>query len=325
VLSVVVPTLGRSRVLPRALAALRAQRDAPEFEVVVVVDAAGDLPDEAPADTVLVARRPGASAARNEGIRAASGDVIVFLGDDILASPRLLGEHALWHDRLPAEHVAVLGLVERHGRSGAFERWLDRGIQSDYGAIEGGRAGWGQFYTTNVSVKKTFLERVGGFDEDLPFLYEDLDLGRRLHDEGMDLVYEPRARATHDHPGDARGLAGAHARDRGGRARVRRKHPRRGAVLPRPAVEGRRPVAPRAGARRPAGRGHRSSGAGAGSAGVGECGGVLRPAAVAGVPGGLGPKYSMTFAGAPPRSRSRGSGSSPPSSRRSTRACRGRR
>ncbi|CAA9473156.1 MAG: hypothetical protein AVDCRST_MAG85-102 [uncultured Solirubrobacteraceae bacterium] len=200
-----MPTLGRSPVLPRALAALRAQRDAPQFEVVVVVDAAGDLPEEAPADTVLVAKRPGASAARNEGIRAASGDVIVFLGDDILASPRLLGEHAMWHDRLPAEHVAVLGLVERHGRGGAFERWLDRGIQSDYGAIEGDRAGWGQFYTTNVSVKKAFLERVGGFDEDLPFLYEDLDLGRRLHDEGMDLVHEPRARATHDHPATLEG------------------------------------------------------------------------------------------------------------------------
>lgn len=199
-LSVVVPTLGRSAVLPRALAALAAQRDAPPFEVIVVVDAAGDLPAEASADKVLVARRAGASAARNAGIREAAGDVVLFLGDDILASPRLLAEHRVWHDRLPAEEVAVLGLVERHGRATAFERWLDHGMQSDYGAIRGDRAGWGQFYTTNVSVKKTFLERVGGFDEDLPFLYEDLDLGRRLHDEGLDLRFEPRASATHDHP-----------------------------------------------------------------------------------------------------------------------------
>jgi glycosyltransferase involved in cell wall biosynthesis len=200
VLTVVIPTLGRSPVLPEVLRRLREQRDPPESEVIVVVDADGDLPEEAPADRVLVARRPGASAARNEGIRAAAGDVVLFLGDDILASPRLLGEHALWHARFPAEHVAVLGLVERPGRGSAFERWLDHGMQSDYGAIEGDRAGWGQFYTTNVSVKKAFLERVGGFDEDLPFLYEDLDLGRRLHDEGLDLRYEPRARAVHDHP-----------------------------------------------------------------------------------------------------------------------------
>ena len=204
-LSVVIPTLGRSTVLPRALDALRYQKDAPDFETVVVVDAAGDLPEEAPADTVLVAKRPGASAARNEGIRASTGDVVLFLGDDILASPRLLAEHTMWHARLPAEHVAVLGFVERHGRAGAFERWLDRGIQSDYGAIEGDVAGWGQFYTTNVSVKKAFLERVGGFDEELPFLYEDLDLGRRLHEEGLELRYEPRASATHDHPATLEG------------------------------------------------------------------------------------------------------------------------
>ena len=199
-LSVVIPTLGRSAVLPDVLRRLREQDGAPEHEVVVVVDAAGDLPEEAPADTVVVAARDGASAARNEGIRRARGEVVLFLGDDVLASPRLLAEHALWHTRLPAEHVAVLGLVVRPGRGSAFERWLDRGIQSDYGAIQGDRAGWGQFYTTNVSVKKTFLERVGGFDEDLPFLYEDLDLGRRLHDEGLDLRFEPRARAVHDHP-----------------------------------------------------------------------------------------------------------------------------
>jgi glycosyltransferase involved in cell wall biosynthesis len=193
VLSVVIPTLGRSAKLPDVLGRLREQRDAPELEVIVAVDAAGDLPEEAPADKVVIASRPGASAARNAGIREATGPVILFLGDDILASPQLAGEHQLWHDRLPAEHVAVLGYVELAGRPSAFERWLEHGIQSDYGAIEGDVAGWGQFYTTNVSVKKAFLERVGGFDEALPFLYEDLDLGRRLHDEGMELRFEPRA------------------------------------------------------------------------------------------------------------------------------------
>jgi GT2 family glycosyltransferase len=199
-LSVVIPTLGRSGVLPDVLARLREQRDAPEMEVVVVVDAAGELPEEAGGARVVIARHAGASAARNAGIREARGDVVLFLGDDILASPRLAAEHEIWHERLPADEVAVLGHVRWAHRPSAFERWLERGIQTDYGAIEGDRAGWGQFYTTNVSVKKALLERVGGFDEDLPFLYEDLDLGRRLHDAGMDLRYEPRALASHDHP-----------------------------------------------------------------------------------------------------------------------------
>jgi O-antigen biosynthesis protein len=201
-LSVVIPTLGRSAVLPEVLRRLREQRDAAELEVVLVVDAAGDLPEEAEGARVVLAPRPGASAARNTGIHEAAAPVVLFLGDDILASPQLAAEHLLWHTRFPAEEVAVLGHVRwaKRLRVSPFMRWLERGIQTDYGAITGDRAGWGQFYTTNVSVKKAFLERVAGFDEELPFLYEDLDLGRRLADEGMELVYERRAEAEHDHP-----------------------------------------------------------------------------------------------------------------------------
>jgi GT2 family glycosyltransferase len=199
-LSVVIPTLGRSPALPRTLARLREQRDPPEHEVILVVDAAGDLPDEAEGARVVLAVRPGASSARNAGIREARAPIVLFLGDDILAAPDLLAEHDLHHVRHPEPTAALLGHVRWAHRPSAFERWLERGMQSDYATIDGDRAGWGHFYTTNVSVKRELLEQVGGFDEDLPFLYEDLDLGRRLADEGMDLRYEPRALGEHDHP-----------------------------------------------------------------------------------------------------------------------------
>jgi GT2 family glycosyltransferase len=157
---------------------------------------------------VVPASRPGASAARNTGIREARAPVVLFLGDDILASPRLLAEHDLHHARFPGDEHAVLGAVRWAHRPTAFERWLERGMQTDYASIDGDRAGWGHFYTTNVSVKKALLERVGGFDEDLPFLYEDLDLGRRLADDGMQLRYEPAALGEHDHPATLDGWRG---------------------------------------------------------------------------------------------------------------------
>ena len=197
-ISVVIPTLGRSAALPEVLERLDAQRDAPPFEVLVVADAS------APASVAaaLRAERPGASAARNAGLREAKAPVVLFLGDDILAGPTLVAEHAEGHERLPDDEVAVLGHVrwaDRLKRT-AFMAWLERGIQTDYGSIAGGRAGWGHFYTTNLSVKKAFALRAGGFDEDLPFLYEDLDLGRRLHDRGLDLRYVRTAAAEHLHP-----------------------------------------------------------------------------------------------------------------------------
>jgi GT2 family glycosyltransferase len=195
-LSVVIPTLGRSAALPEVLERLAAQGAA--AEILVVADAAA--PSVAAA--THRAERPGASAARNAGLRAATAPVVLFLGDDILPSPRLLAAHLDRHARLPDERVAVLGHVRwaRRLRRTAFMAWLERGIQTDYGSIAGDRAGWGHFYTTNVSVKRSFALRAGGFDEDLPFLYEDLDLARRLHDLGLDLRYAPEAEAEHLHP-----------------------------------------------------------------------------------------------------------------------------
>jgi GT2 family glycosyltransferase len=78
--------------------------------------------------------------------------------------------------------------------------WLDHGMQFDYPSIEGTEAGWGRFYTTNVSVKRGLLERVGGFDEGFPFGYEDLDLAKRMHEHGFRLLYNRRARVEHLHP-----------------------------------------------------------------------------------------------------------------------------
>ena len=191
-LSVVIPTLGRSTALPTVLRRLKG------VEVLLVVDAAGLVPGVPGHVRLLRAERPGASAARNLGIEHATQPVVLFLGDDIVPRPSLLPVHRAFHEAHPEETAALLGRAFFRLRT-PFVRWLERGIQSDYGSIPDGQAGWGHFYTSNVSVKRALLERAGGFDEDLPFLYEDLDLGRRLADLGMDLRYDPRAFAVHRH------------------------------------------------------------------------------------------------------------------------------
>jgi GT2 family glycosyltransferase len=207
-LSVVIPTHQRPEKLARSLDHLDRQRDAPAHEVIVVANA-GD--DPAPLEAVigrrgvqprlLVAETPGASAARNLGWREARARLVLFLGDDILAAPDLLREHFAWHGRHPEETVGVLGHVRwaRELHVTPFMRWLDRGMQFDYGAIEGTDADAGHLYTANVSLKRVLLERSGGFDEDLPYLFEDIELGQRLHELGLRLLYNRRAEAEHLH------------------------------------------------------------------------------------------------------------------------------
>ncbi|MGI8945712.1 MAG: glycosyltransferase [Thermoleophilaceae bacterium] len=206
--SVVIPTLGRHGTLARVLERLERQTAREGFEVLVVVDEEEtDLPavEVALAERAypvrrLVRPRPGASAARNTGWRAAAAPLVLFLDDDVLPSPTLLTEHRAWHARDPGREIGVLGLVRWADelRVTPFMRWLDRGIQFDFEGIEDEEAGWGRFYTANVSVKRELLELVGGFDEQrLPFGYEDLDIAYRMHAHGFRLLFNRRACGEH--------------------------------------------------------------------------------------------------------------------------------
>ncbi|TML82574.1 MAG: glycosyltransferase [Actinobacteria bacterium] len=209
-ISVVIPTLARHDRLALALDRLEGQAGGHELEVVVVEDADAV---EGNRVSAAIAGRPyavrslratlaGASAARNVGWRAVEADLILFIGDDILASPHLVDEHLAWHHRHAAPEIGVLGHVHwaREPRPTTFMRWLERGIQTDYGSIKGQQAGWWHLYTTNVSLKRGMLERVDGFDESQPFLYEDLDLGKRMAEHGFSLLYNADAWAEHLHP-----------------------------------------------------------------------------------------------------------------------------
>ncbi len=210
-ISVVIPTYRRAAVLRRALDRLEGQADTC-IEVLVVDDEHGD-DSAAVAHAVDAGARPypvrhlhrhapGVAAARNAGWRAARAELILFLGDDILADPGLVAAHLDTHARRPAVSDAVLGHVRWSDelKVTAFMRFLEEGAQFDYAHMHAGDAGWGRLYTSNVSFKRELLAAVDGFDEDFTFGYEDLELGRRLHDHGLRLMYEPAIGAAHLHP-----------------------------------------------------------------------------------------------------------------------------
>lgn len=192
----VIPTLGRRPAeLARAVAALDG------LDVVVALDAAAE-PVTVPGARIVQAQRPGASAARNAGWRATRAEVVLFVDDDIELDPGSAQAHRAAHLREPAPEVGVLGPVRWADdlRRTPFMRFLDRGVQFDFGAIEGDDAGWGRFYTANASVKRELLETVGPFDEEgLPFGYEDLDLARRALEHGFVLRFARDASAQHHH------------------------------------------------------------------------------------------------------------------------------
>jgi glycosyltransferase involved in cell wall biosynthesis len=213
-LSVVIPTFRRPAALRATLAALAGQRP-PDggHEVIVVDNGSRDGTVEAvraldfPVPLrVLEEPHPGPAAARNRGVEAARGGVILFLGDDMApADDALLAGHAGRHARRPEPEYAVLGRATWDPRRPVtpFMAWLeDGGPQFAYGALEPGPvAADTYFYTPNLSIKRATLERAGGFDERFPYAaMEDNELSIRLARAGLVLDYAPELLVWHDHP-----------------------------------------------------------------------------------------------------------------------------
>lgn len=212
-LSVVIPTRDRAQTLAVTLERLRAQEGVDGNAEIVVVD--NGSTDETPlvlASAVegpglplrwLREPRPGPAAARNAGVRAADGDVVLFLGDDVRpAGPGLLAGHLEAHrDR----ETGVLGRVRWDPAAGVttLMEWLDSsGVQFDYGRLRPGPVDPVRYlYTAHVSLPKAALLGVGGFDERFTSAaVEDLELGLRLSRRGFVLRYEPSLVGLHDHP-----------------------------------------------------------------------------------------------------------------------------
>jgi GT2 family glycosyltransferase/SAM-dependent methyltransferase len=218
--AVVIPTVGRWDILRRTLAGLEAQTET-GFEVIVVSDGAGPPPGEL-ADSrnvrFITQKAAGPGAARNRGVGATERSVVLFLGDDMVPDAGLVGAHLASHSRHTDAEVAVLGRVEWHPEvaGNRLNRWLDTSAtQFDYAGIEREKAevgeedyevGFARFYSCNVSLKRTLFDSAEGFDESFIFYYEDLELGWRLSDRGMRLLYQPQALTHHLHAYDWTGL-----------------------------------------------------------------------------------------------------------------------
>jgi glycosyltransferase involved in cell wall biosynthesis len=214
-LSVVIPTKDRAEALARTLDALETQRaGGASLEVVVVDNGSSDgTPEQVRARAggalrVRLLEQPqgGPAAARNAGVAAASGEVLLFLGDDTEpADEDLLRAHLDLHATRPEPTYGVLGRITWTPRAPVtpFMRWLENGgPQFHYRDLDAGPVdGASYFYSSHASLKRSLFERVGGFDVRFPTAaVEDTELGVRLADAGLELDYHPELLVLHDHP-----------------------------------------------------------------------------------------------------------------------------
>ena len=209
-LSVVIPTRNRREQLLATLAALDRQAiDREAVELVVCDNGSADGTTEALTRSTgrlpLVALsepREGASMARNHALNAASGDVVLLLGDDMVpAHDDLLAGHLAAHEAQPDDAFGVLGHIAWAEPVSDFMRWVQSaGFQFAYDHARPGLVDVAKhLYSSHTSFKRETLLAAGGFDERFPYLMEDIELGIRLARRGVRLQYRPDLRVLHHH------------------------------------------------------------------------------------------------------------------------------
>lgn len=205
-LSVVIPTHQRPESLLSVLDALAHQEavDLQRVEVVVICDGLGDPAFEAvqrgwyPMRLRLAdQRQQGPAAARNHGLALSTGQVVVFLDDDVIPDRDFLSVHQRAHEEDPA--LAAIGpLLPPPGHGTPWVRWEGRTVAEQYAAMA--RGDWEvsprQFYTGNASVRRAHLVRAFGFDVTFP-RGEDVELAFRLRERGLHFAFLPDATARH--------------------------------------------------------------------------------------------------------------------------------
>jgi len=196
-ISVVIPTYNRAELLQACLDSFIAQTLRPErYEVVVIDDGSNDTMADMLKRysarlrlSMFRLTHSGRSAARNLGIFAAQGDIVLFSDDDSLAHPRLLEEVLKTHDERPEEHIAVLGYMPwapHLAVTPLMEYVTNIGkCLVDYGAAHHGELlSFTHFWAGCVSCKRSFLTKHGVYDQRLQHT-EDIELGYRLSKVGL--------------------------------------------------------------------------------------------------------------------------------------------
>jgi glycosyltransferase involved in cell wall biosynthesis len=189
--SVIIPTLNRYEYLPSAIKSLLNQDFAPD-EIIIV--------DQTPAKSrkpeiyepfsrdklkIIYLDKAGQSTARNEGLKIASSEWILFFDDDSIAPPDLISKHIAGIEHSGSYASTGISLAPWKDRND-----IPRGLRH-YQLTN-------VLDTGNCLINRSAILSVGGFDK----VFDrgsgaDHDLGVRLFVNGSEILLNPMAIRTH--------------------------------------------------------------------------------------------------------------------------------
>ncbi|MFP4502991.1 MAG: glycosyltransferase family 2 protein [Candidatus Hydrogenedentota bacterium] len=207
-LSIIIPAHNRRDDLAECLGAMPWDQFADRHVEVIVVDDASadgtaamvhrDFPD---AHVIALEDNAGPARARNRGAKEARGNLLWFLDSDGAITPG-------WLDAVLAAdggHTVLLGCVVDYegGRVQRVPRratFLGKSLR-----CRPHRANTGP--SCNLGVPRACFDALGGFDEELPYYFEDSDFCIRARKAGYSFRYLPNAVFRHKGSSIIRGNA----------------------------------------------------------------------------------------------------------------------
>ena len=209
-ISVVVATCNRASALRSCLDSLRSLRipEGVAFEVICVdnnsTDETRHVVEESTRHSKIPVRyvlepHPGASWARNAGLREARGEIIAITDDDCIVDANWLV--SIWTEFVADMSLGILGgRVELHDK-----RDLPMTIRTsrerslfELGALTT------HAISANLAIRQSVIGKIGLFDQQFGpgsslFAGEDLDFVFRAHKAGIKIIYSPDVLVFHNH------------------------------------------------------------------------------------------------------------------------------
>lgn len=204
-ITVAIPCYNGARFIEATVQSVLAQ-SLPPAEVLVIDDGSTDnsaeIARQLPVTVVQHPQNLGLSAARNTAFQAARHAIIAYIDVDAYADREWLAALAQWFALEDVSGVGGQG-IEMHQLTLA-DIWRQLHASQGHGQKRLERAPF--LFGLNMAYRVTSLWNVGGFDTALRTNAEDMDIGYRLNNIGVRLVYEPRSRVLHQRTDDERSL-----------------------------------------------------------------------------------------------------------------------
>lgn len=215
--SVIIPTMNKTSRLALVLQSLSHQINE-EVEIILILDGCDketrdtieQLQSEFSFKSIVCDNNIGRSKARNLGIRAARGEIVIFIDDDRIPGPDYIEKQLIAHQK----ECVVLGLRKSISISEQKigQVYRDKTILHDFNSLvinsktefaeytrnfacfhRFSPVRWVGLVTGNLSVRKSHMFEVGLFDEKFTgWGWEDVELGYRLFKKNIPFIKDNR-------------------------------------------------------------------------------------------------------------------------------------